>query len=92
MMAPMRCCLLWRRYFRGDANGRESAIFKRTVGHPDYERFNRNDVVDTAIQRTRDRRIALMNEMFQVPDVRTLHYRAVGWYFDRIQEVQSRAP
>jgi len=77
------------RHFRGDANGRDQAVFKRTVGHRRYNAFNRNDVVDLSIQRYRDRRIAIMDDIRALPDVQALHDAAVQWFFDRIEALRT---
>ena len=80
------------RHFRGDANGRDNAVFKRTVGHRDYNAFNRNDVEDLSIQRFRDKRIAIINNIMALPDVSDLHDTSKQWYFDRISELQKGDP
>ncbi|WP_435138715.1 glycosyltransferase family 2 protein [Pseudopelagicola sp. nBUS_19] len=69
------------RIFRGDANGRNRAAKRRTVGHKQYNAYNLNLVEDRAIRQTHTRRQAIMNQMFSIPEVRKLHYAGMAVHF-----------
>ncbi len=76
-------------HMRGDANGRP-ARRKRTAGTPEYEMFNRNDVVDMSIHSNRSARTRMMNLMLKTPGVLEAHYHAHRWFFDRLLDLQHK--
>ena len=66
---------------RGDANRRKSD--KRSPGHPEFERRNRNSLRDDAILASRGARMARINEMLSVPAIWRAHADCLRWFLDR---------
>ena len=72
---------------RGDANGRvwaKPSQNKRLVGSIAYNKLNRNDVIDRSIQASRDKRIAILNQLKGIPGVLEAHYAAQRWFMDML--------
>ncbi|GFE48709.1 hypothetical protein So717_04620 [Roseobacter cerasinus] len=77
------------RRLRGDANGRR-ARRRRSVGTEEYNRFDRNDVLDVSINTSRVDRIRIMTALLQTPGVLEAHYQAHAWFFKKLTRLAKR--